>query len=66
MTTELQNVNLDRSAKYKFLGASIILLQGMEKAQKHAAMKQMFNRWRYNQSIGKVSLKKDTNLVVDC
>jgi len=55
MTQELQSVNLDRSAKYKFLGAAIILLQSMEKVQKRKNMKEMFNRWRFNQSVGKIA-----------
>ena len=44
----LATVNLDRTAKYKFLGASLIILQNMEKIQKRTMIKESFNKWRFS------------------
>lgn len=53
----LASVNLDRTAKYKFLGASLIILNNMERIQKRTMIKESFNKWRYSQSVGKIAEK---------
>ena len=53
----LAGVNLDRTAKYKFLGASLIILNNMEKIQKRTMAKEAFNKWRFSQSVGKIAEK---------
>ena len=52
---ELLEVKVDRAAKYKFLGAALILLRSMEKRQLRLKMRAMFTRWKYNQRVSKVS-----------
>ena len=53
----LASVNLDRTAKYKFLGASLIILQNMEKLQKRTQQKEAFNKWRFSQSVSRIAEK---------
>ena len=53
----LASVNLDRTAKYKFLGASLVILASMERVQKRMQVTDAFNKWRYGQSIGKIAEK---------
>ena len=53
----LQTVNLDRTAKYKFLGASLIILNHMERISKRWQRQDAFNKWRYGQSVRKIAEK---------
>ena len=52
---ELYDVKLDRATKYKFLGAALILLRGMEKRQRGQKLRNLFAKWKYNQTVSKVS-----------
>jgi len=57
MKENLASVNLDRTAKYKFLGASLIILNNMERIQKRNAQRDAFSKWRYSQSVNKIAEK---------
>jgi hypothetical protein len=60
---ELLEVKIDRAAKYKFLGAALILLRNMEKRQLRQKLKAMFTKWKYNQSVNKVSSQRDLTFI---
>jgi hypothetical protein len=60
---ELLEVKIDRAAKYKFLGAALILLRNMEKRQLRQKLKAMFTKWKYNQSVNKVSCQRDLTFI---
>ena len=53
----LNDVNVDRAAKYKFLGASLILLNGMERIQRRTQLSSALKTWKYNASIQKIAEK---------
>lgn len=52
---ELIDVKIDRNAKYKFLGAALILIKGMNRRQKVMKVRMMFDRWKYNQNISNIA-----------
>lgn len=60
---ELLEVKIDRAAKYKFLGAALILLRNMEKRQLRQKLKAMFTKWKYNQNVNKVSCQRDLTFI---
>ena len=45
---DLARVNIDRTAKYKFLGAALMLANNLERANKRNQKQIAFNRWRVN------------------
>lgn len=52
---ELMEVKIDRVAKYKFLGAALILIKNMERRHGRMRVRQMFSKWRYSHNLNKVS-----------
>jgi len=53
----LASVNLDRTAKYKFLGAALIIMSQVERIQKRNQARWAFEKWRHRQSVGKIAEK---------
>lgn len=53
----MASVNLDRTAKYKFLGASLIILSSVERIQRRTQAQEAFNKWRFSHSVGKIAEK---------
>jgi len=52
---ELIEIKIDRVAKYKFLGAALILIKNMERRHNRMKTRQMFSKWKYSHNISKVS-----------
>lgn len=52
---ELIEIKIDRVAKYKFLGAALILIKNMERRHSRMKTRQMFSKWKYSHNISKVS-----------
>lgn len=48
-------VKMDRVAKYKFLGAALVLMRSMERRQLKVKARTLFSKWKYSHNVNKVS-----------
>lgn len=57
LKTQIANVNIDRTAKYKFLGAALILLNNIERIKKREDLTRALMTWRNGQTVAKIAEK---------
>ena len=57
MEKNYNQMNIDRTAKYKFLGAALILMNNMERVSRRTKLKSALKTWKYNQSVQKIAEK---------